>query len=62
MVGVALFFGLRWLLADYGSWYWMAMGALAVLVMVFAPHGIWGLIHKKTGIELLPMRRRLLGR
>lgn len=62
MVGVALFFGLRWLLADYGSWYWMAMGAIAVLVMVFAPQGLWGLIHKKTGVELLPMRRRLLGR
>jgi branched-chain amino acid transport system permease protein len=62
MVGAALFFGLRWLLADYGSWYWLAMGALAVLVMVFAPHGIWGLIQKKTGIELLPMRRRLLTR
>jgi hypothetical protein len=30
--------------------------------MVFAPHGIWGLIQKKTGIELLPMRRRLLAR
>ena len=59
MVGVALFFGLRWLLADYGSWYWMAMGVLAVGVMVFAPHGLWGLIHKTTGIELLPMRRRL---
>jgi len=62
MVGVALFFGLRWLLADYGSWYWMAMGALAVVVMVFAPQGLWGLIYKKTGIELLPMRRRLLPR
>ncbi len=62
MVGVAIFFGLRWLLADYGSWYWMAMGAIAVLVMVFAPQGIWGLIQKKTGIELLPMRRRLLAR
>jgi branched-chain amino acid transport system permease protein len=62
LFGVALFFGLRWLLADYGSWYWLAMGAMAVLVMVFAPHGIWGLIQKKTGIELLPMRRRLLAR
>lgn len=62
LVGTALFFGLRWLLADYGSWYWMAMGAIAVLVMVFAPQGIWGLIHKKTGMELLPMRRRLRAR
>ena len=62
ILGAAVFFGLRWLLADYGSWYWMAMGTLAVLVMVFAPKGLWGLIHKKTGIELLPMRRRLAPR
>lgn len=59
IVGAAVFFGLRWLLADYGSWYWMAMGVIAVLVMVFAPKGIWGLIQNKTGVELLPMRRRL---
>ncbi len=62
IVGVALFFGLRWLLADFGSWYWMAMGVLAVLVMVFAPNGVWGFIQQKTGLELLPMRRRLLSR
>lgn len=62
IVGVCVFFGLRWLLADYGSWYWMVMGALAVLVMVAAPKGIWGLIQSKTGIELLPMRRRLQAR
>ena len=60
MIGVALFFGLRWLLADYGSWYWMTMGAIAVAVMVFAPRGLWGLIQQKTGLELLPMRRRLV--
>ena len=60
LVGVALFFGLRWLLADYGSWYWMAMGTIAILVMVFAPKGLWGLIQKKSGLELLPMRRRLV--
>ena len=59
ILGAVVFFGLRWLLADYGSWYWMAMGAIAVLVMIFAPKGLWGLLQKKTGIELLPMRRRL---
>ena len=32
---------------------------VTVLVMVFAPKGIWGLVQGKTGIEFLPMRRRL---
>lgn len=59
ILGAVVFFGLRWLLADYGSWYWMAMGTLAVVVMIFFPKGLWGLLQKKTGIELLPMRRQL---
>lgn len=59
IIGAAVFFGLRWLLADYGSWYWIAMGLIALVVMVVAPKGIWGLIHQYTRIELLPLRRRL---
>lgn len=60
IVGAAVFFGLRWLLADYGSWYWIFMGAVAVLVMVFFPKGLWGYAQQRTGIELLPLRRRLV--
>jgi branched-chain amino acid transport system permease protein len=59
IVGAVVFFGLRWLLADFGSWYWIVMGAVAVAVMIVAPKGLWGLIQQRTGIELLPLRRRL---
>lgn len=59
IVGAVVFFGLRWLLADYGSWYWIVMGAVAVAVMIVAPKGLWGLFQQRTGIELLPLRRRL---
>lgn len=62
IVGVVVFFGLRWLLADYGSLYWIVMGVVAVLVMIVAPKGIWGFIQQRTGIELLPLRRRLVSR
>jgi branched-chain amino acid transport system permease protein len=60
IIGTALFFGLRWLLADYGSWYWLVMGAVAVGVVVFAPTGIWGYVRDRWGMQLLPLQRRLI--
>jgi branched-chain amino acid transport system permease protein len=60
IIGTALFFGLRWLLADYGSWYWLVMGAVAVGVVVFAPAGIWGYVRDRWGVQLLPLQRRLI--
>lgn len=59
IVGAAVFFGLRWLLADYGSWYWLVMGAVAVAVMVVFPKGLWGWVQRRTGLYLLPLQRRL---
>ncbi len=60
IVGAAVFFGLRWLLADYGSWYWLVMGVVAVAVMVFFPKGLWGFVQQRTGLQLLPLQRRLV--
>ena len=60
IVGAAVFFGLRWLLADYGSWYWLVTGAVAVAVMVFFPKGLWGFVQQRLGLQLLPLQRRLV--
>ena len=60
IVGAAIFFALRWLLADYGTWYWLVMGAVAVIVIVFAPAGVWGYVRGRWDIQLLPLRRRLV--
>ncbi len=59
LVGAAIFFGLRWALADYGAWYWLIMGAVAVTAIVFFPKGIWGWVRGVWGLELLPLQRRL---
>ena len=58
--GAAVFFGLRWLLADYGSWYWLVMGSVAVGVMVFFPKGLWGFVQQRFGLQFLPLQRRLV--
>jgi branched-chain amino acid transport system permease protein len=60
LLGVLVFFALRALLADFGPWYLIALGALAIATMLFAPGGLWGLIHRRFGWEIFPVRRRVL--
>ena len=38
-----------------------SLGALAIVTMLFAPRGLWGLISDRTGWELFPVRRLLRG-
>jgi branched-chain amino acid transport system permease protein len=59
IIGVLVFFALQSLLADFGSWYLMILGGLGIIVMLFAPRGLWGLISDRTGLQLFPIRRRL---
>lgn len=59
ILGVLVFFALQTLLADFGSWYLMVLGALGIAVMLFAPGGLWGLISDRTGLRLFPIQRRL---
>ncbi|MDQ0314542.1 branched-chain amino acid ABC transporter permease [Amorphus orientalis] len=60
IVGVLVFFLLQNSLADYGSWYLLILGLIGIAVMLFAPRGIWGFVSARTGIELFPIRRRLI--
>lgn len=61
LVGVLVFFLLQNAFSSYGSWYLLALGALAIVTMLFAPRGLWGLISSRTGWELFPVRRLLKG-
>ena len=42
IIGAVIFFALQQLLADYGSWYLILLGAIAAGVVVFAQRGLWG--------------------
>jgi branched-chain amino acid transport system permease protein len=59
IVGAVLFFVVQETLAQYGSWYLILLGLLAVVVALRARHGLWGLVAERTGISLFPVRRRL---
>jgi branched-chain amino acid transport system permease protein len=58
-IGMLVFIVLRELLADYGAYYLILMGAIAIVVMLKAPSGIWGYISHRFNIELFPVGRRL---
>lgn len=59
IVGTLVFFALRSLLADYGAWYLVTLGAIAMIVMIKAPQGIWGLITHYSDIHFFPVRRQV---
>jgi branched-chain amino acid transport system permease protein len=61
ILGVLIFFALQSLLADFGSWYLLTLGLLAIAIMLIAPRGLWGLISERTGLHLFPIRRTLRG-
>jgi branched-chain amino acid transport system permease protein len=62
IVGVLLFYVLQVNLAHFGTWYLMLLGLFAILVMLFAPKGIWGYLSQRYGLALFPIRRRLVER
>jgi branched-chain amino acid transport system permease protein len=60
IIGVLIFYLLQYYLAALGSWYLIILGGLAILLMLFAPSGVWGVISHTFDISLFPVRRRLI--
>jgi branched-chain amino acid transport system permease protein len=60
IIGTIIFFVLRQALADLGSLYLLMMGAVAIVVMLWAPKGLWGLIAERFGWQVLPLQRHLV--
>jgi branched-chain amino acid transport system permease protein len=59
VIGTLLFFALRETLADYGTVYLIALGAVAIVVMLKAPKGVWGLVRDRYDLELFPLSYRV---
>lgn len=59
IIGVAIFYLLQYYLAALGSWYLILLGGFAILLMLFAPSGVWGVISHALDVSLFPVRRRL---
>ena len=60
IIGMLVYFVLRELLADYGSWYLILLGIVAVTIMLKAREGLWGLCARRLHLQLFPVRRHLV--
>ena len=54
IIGVAVFYLLQYYLAALGSWYLILLGGLAILLMLFAPAGVWGAGFAPLRHQLVP--------
>ena len=59
IIGTLVFFALRETLADLGTIYLIALGLVAIVVMLKAPQGIWGLIKARWDLQLFPLGYRV---
>ena len=57
VVGTVIFFALRESSADYGVWYFVALGLIAIVTMVLSPQGGWGLVRRRWP-DFDPLRTR----
>lgn len=59
IIGTLVYFALREFLADLGTIYLIVLGIVAILIMLKAPKGLWGLIRAHWGLELFPLTHRV---
>lgn len=62
IIGVIVFFALREIAADWGTWYLIMMGSIAIGVMLIDKRGIWGALKSRFGLSVLPVGHLLLRR
>jgi branched-chain amino acid transport system permease protein len=60
IVGALIYFALRETLSDLGSVYLLILGALAILVMLASPKGVWGVLQSRFPVSLFPTGYRVL--
>lgn len=59
IIGAIIYFALRELFAEYGNWYLVLTGLVAVLTMLLAPQGIWGLFYGRFRFEIFSVRHKV---
>ena len=60
IIGAVIFFAVQERFSSFGAWYLVAIGAVAIGVVLTAPGGLWG-IAARRGWSLLPVGYRVRG-
>ncbi|MGV2984318.1 branched-chain amino acid ABC transporter permease [Microbacterium sp. AGC85] len=58
IVGALIYFFLDLYLSQLGLWYLVILGALAVVITLYLPRGVWGAIEHRWHIRLFPIGHR----
>jgi branched-chain amino acid transport system permease protein len=59
IVGAVVFWVLNRFFSDYGTWYLLGLGLLAIVVTIYSKQGLWGYAQEKWGWRLLSTDRTL---
>ena len=61
ILGSIIFFALQQWLQNWGAWYLIIFGAVAVAIALWQPRGLWGIVRDRFHFELLPVGYRVEG-
>ena len=59
IVGALVFWVLNRFFSDYGAWYLLGLGALAIATTLYFKQGLWGWAQQRWGWTLFPTQRTL---
>ncbi|WP_114968279.1 branched-chain amino acid ABC transporter permease [Rhodoferax ferrireducens] len=59
LIGALIFWALNKFLSDYGTWYLLGLGMMAIVVTIFFKQGLWGFAQTRWGWTLFPVQRIL---
>jgi len=59
LIGALVFWALNKFFSDYGTWYLLSLGLLAIVMTIYFKQGLWGYAQQRWGWSLLPTARVL---
>lgn len=59
LIGALVFWALNKFFSDYGTWYLLGLGVLAIVTTIYFKQGLWGYLQQRYGWSLFPTSRVL---
>jgi branched-chain amino acid transport system permease protein len=59
LVGALVFWAMNKFFSEYGTWYLIGLGLIAIVMTVYFKQGLWGFVQQRWGWTLFPTARRL---
>lgn len=59
IVGAVIFWALNKFFSDFGTWYLVGLGLMAIVITLLFKRGLWGLVQRHADLSFFPVQRRL---